>query len=89
MTITLDNKVIAEDHAGDFTQTSLGTNKQLDGKVLRIVATIADTSPDTNFTSLTIHLKDGLESNDYPLSKTVNAEGDSADYICRIEFFKP
>ena len=89
MTITLDNNTIVNNLAGDFAETALGTNKELDGKVLRIVATIADTSRDTNFTSLTIHLKGGEENNDFPLSKSVDNEGDSADYICRIKFFKP
>lgn len=89
MTITLDSTTIVENLAGDFNETDLGTNNLLAGKVLRIVATIADTSQDTNFTSLTIHLKGGEENNDYPLSKTINEQGDSADYICRIEFFKP
>lgn len=89
MAITLDNKTIIKDLAGDFGETTLGTNMELAGKVLRVVATIADTSRDTNFTSLTIHLKGGQENSDFPLSKTVDQEGDSADYICRIEFFKP
>ena len=89
MTIKLDNNSVAKNITGDFIETSIGTNRQLAGKVLRIVATIADTSRDTNFTSLTIHLKGGEENNDFPLSKTVSSEGDSADYICRIEFFKP
>jgi hypothetical protein len=89
MTITIDNNIVTEDHPGDFPETLLNTNKTLNGKVLRIVATIADTSHDTNFTSLTIHLKGGLQDVDYPLSKTVDNDGDSADYICRIEFFNP
>lgn len=89
MTITLDDKIIIKNLAGDFGETALGTNIKLAGKVLRIVATIADTSRDTNFTSLTIHLKGGQENSDFPLSETVDKEGDSADYICRIEFFKP
>jgi len=88
MTITLDNKIIIKNLAGDFGETALGTNIKIAGKVLRIVATIADTSQVTNFTSLTIHLKGGQENSDFPLSKTVDQEGDSADYICRIEFFK-
>lgn len=89
MTITLDDKIIIKNLAGDFGETALGTNIKIAGKVLRIVATIADTSRLTNFTSLTIHLKGGQENSDFPLSKTVDQEGDYADYICRIEFFKP
>ena len=89
MTITLDDKIIIKNLAGDFGETALGTNSTLTGQILRIVATIADTSRDTNFTSLIIHLKGGQENSDFHLSKTVDQEGDSVDYICRIEFFKP
>jgi hypothetical protein len=89
MTIILDDSAIAENIAGDFPETNLGTNRQLNGKRLSIVTTIADTSRETNLTSLTIHLKGGIEENDFPLSKTVNAEGDSENYVCLIEFFNP
>lgn len=89
MTIRLDNEVITENHAGDFPQQPLGTNQQLNGQKLSIVATIADTSRTTNFTSLTIRLTGGVAQNDFPLFKTVDSEGESADYLCLIEFFKP
>lgn len=89
MTIRLDNALVVKEHPGDFPRTSLGTNKSLNGKKLGIVATIADTARDTNFTSLTIRLSGGLAPADFPLSKTVDAEGQSADYLCLIEFFKP
>jgi hypothetical protein len=89
MTITLDNATIVKELAGDFAEKALGTNKQLNGKKLSIVATIADTSKETNLTSLTIRLKGGVSANDFPLSKTVNEEGDSEDYLCIIEFFNP
>jgi hypothetical protein len=89
MTIKLDGSIITENRAGDFPKTVLGTNKALNGKKLSIVATIADTSRETNFTSLMIHLKGGAIPNDFPLSKTVDNEGESADYLCLIEFFQP
>ena len=89
MTIKLNDDIIAENLAGNFGEASLGTNKKLNGKKLSIVATIADTSRVTNFTSLTIHLKGGMIPNEFPLSKTVDTEGASADYLCLIEFFKP
>ena len=89
MTIRLDNKVIVQNHAGDFVKTLLGTNRELNGRKLGIVATIADTSRETNFTSLTIRLRGGLNAVDFPLSKTVDEEGGSADYLCLVEFFKP
>ncbi len=89
MSIRLEDTFIVENLSGDLEETLLGTNEQLNGKKLTIVATIADTSRTTNFTSLTIHLKGGFISNDFALSKTVNEEGASADYLCLIEFFKP
>jgi hypothetical protein len=89
MTIKLDDTVIAEKIAGDFAEKPLGTNKQLNGKKLSIAATIADTSQETNLTSLTIHLKGGVSANDFPLFKTVDQNGDSEDYLCLIEFFNP
>lgn len=86
MTIKLDDKVIAEKHAGNFGTTSLGTNQSIIGKKLGIVATIADTSEDTNVTSLKIELRGGMNPEDYNLSKSVSEKGRSIDYICNIEF---
>ncbi|MFT4015315.1 MAG: hypothetical protein QM668_00015 [Agriterribacter sp.] len=89
MTIKLDDKVITENHPGDFDTTVLGTNKMLDGKKLSITATIADTSREINLTCLKIQLTGGMDAVAFPLSKTVDEEGASADYLCLIEFFKP
>jgi hypothetical protein len=89
MTIKLDDKVVANEIAGDFNETTLGTNKELTGKKLSIVATIADTSRETNLTSLTIHLKGGFIPETFPLSKEVDQEGQSVDYLCLIEFLRP
>ncbi|MFT3703477.1 MAG: hypothetical protein QM802_13965 [Agriterribacter sp.] len=89
MTIKLDDAIIVENHAGDFHETIIGTNKSLNGKKLSIVANIVDTSRKTNFTSLSIHLKGGVTPNDFNLAKTVDDEGASVDYLCLIEFFKP
>ena len=89
MTIKLDDTVIVENHAGNFPPTILGTNKSLDSKKLSIAAVITDTSRKTNFTSLKIMLTGGISADVYNLSKTVDEEGASADYICLIEFFKP
>ena len=89
MTIRLDNEIIAENLAGDFREKKIGTNNQLNGKKLSIVATIADTSGETNLTSLTIRIKGGVIPAVFPLSKTVANDGESADYLCLIEFFKP
>jgi hypothetical protein len=89
MSIKLEDVSIAEGHSGDFPETSLGANNQLNGKKLSIVATISDTSRDTNLTSLTITLRGGFNPQVFELSKTVTEEGESADYLCLIEFFKP
>jgi hypothetical protein len=89
MTIHLDNTVVAENHAGDLPATVLGTNKSINGKKLRIVATITDTSRKTNFTSLSLRLTGGMSTDNFSLSKTVDEEGASADYLCLIEFFRP
>lgn len=89
MTIKLDDAIVVENHAGNFPSTILGTNKNLNGKKLSIAAVIADTSRKTNFTSLKITLTGGISTDVYNLSKTVDEEGASADYICLIEFFKP
>jgi len=89
MTVRLDNDIIVENLAGDFQEKAIGANNQLNGKKLSIVATIADTSGETNLTSLTIHLKGGVTPVVFPLAKTVDNDGESADYLCLIEFFKP
>jgi hypothetical protein len=89
MTIKLNSTIVTENLSGDFAETILGTNNSLNGKKLNIVATIADTSRETNFTSLTIHLRGGAGPADFPLSKAVDEEGGSVDYLCIIEFFEP
>jgi len=89
MTVKLNSSILAENLSGDFLQTPIGTNQSLNGKKLNIVATIADTSRDTNFTSLTIRLRGGMQPADFPLSKAVDEEGGSVDYLCIIEFFQP
>lgn len=89
MTVKLDDTVLAQDISGNFPETVIGTNALLNGKKLTIAATIADTSRETNLTTLTILVKGGASDKEFPLAKTVNDEGDSADYLCHIEFFNP
>lgn len=89
MTIKLDDTIIIANHPGDFEKTPLGTNSELNGKKLSIVATIADTSRDTNLTSVAIHLRGGFKAADFLLSKSVEEEGSSVDYLALIEFFNP
>lgn len=81
---------IVENFTGGVFDDVIGTNIGLDGKTLSIVSTITDTSVDTNLTELHITLKGGPRVKKYPLlSKTVEAQGNSASYICVIDFFKP
>lgn len=89
MSIELDGSSIADKLAGDFPETALGTNRELNRKRLRIVATIADLSRETNVTSLTVRLKGGPADTDFLLAKEVEEEGGSVDYICLIRFFQP
>lgn len=89
MTIKMDDEVLVQNHSGDLNKTLLGANKNLHGKKLRIVATITDTSRDTNYTSLGIVLGGGLIGITFPLLKTVEKEGQSVNYLCLIEFFSP
>ena len=89
MTVMLDNTPVVTDLPGDFPLMAIGTNASLHDKKLSIVANVADTSRDTNLTSLTIHLRGGDSPADFPLAKTVDEEGDSEDYLCLIEFFNP
>ena len=89
LTVRLNEKIIVQNHPGDFNETILGENARLNGKTLNITATIADTSRETNLTSLHIRLTGGIDTAEFTLSKKVTAEGLSADYLCLIEFFKP
>lgn len=89
MTVMLDETAVVTDLPGDFPLTVIGTNTSLNSKKLSIVANVADTSRNTNLTSLTIHLRGGESPADFPLAKTVDEEGDSEDYLCLIEFFNP
>jgi hypothetical protein len=89
MTVKLGSEVIAKEHAGNLPEKRLGTNKALIGKKLQLAAVITDTSRETNFTGLKIRLSGGVVPMEFPLFKTVDEEGQSADYLCLIEFFKP
>lgn len=89
MTVRLGSELIAEKHAGDLPERSLGNGNQLAGKKLSLAAVITDTSRTTNFTGLTIRLQGGAIPVEFPLFKTVDEEGQTAEYLCLIEFFKP
>lgn len=86
-TITLDDKTLASHTTRNFPEKVIGTNSNLNGKVLRIVGTIMDLSRTTNLTSLTILLKGGRNNKKFELIKNVANEGDVVDYMCRFEFF--
>lgn len=89
LTVRLNKEIIEENHSGNLTKCTIGKNNELNGKVLKIEVTIADTSRKTNLTFVNIKLSGGVLTRNYPLYKTVNNEGDSADYYCHIKFFKP
>ncbi|WP_333809335.1 hypothetical protein [Flavobacterium sp.] len=89
LTVRLDRKIIQENHAGNLANIEIGKNNELNGKVLKITATITDTSTKTNVTFLNIKMSGGVLARSYPLYKTVENEGDSANYYAVIEFYKP
>lgn len=89
LTVRLDRKIIQENHAGNLADIEIGKNNELNGKVLKITATITDTSRKTNVTFLNIKMSGGVLARSYPLYKTVENEGDSANYYAVIEFYKP
>jgi hypothetical protein len=89
MTVLLDKDTLEHNLPGDFTKRSIGSNIDLNNKKLKIVANVADTSQQTNLTSLTIRLKGGLEDAVFPLMKIVDEEGNAVDYLCLIRFFNP
>lgn len=89
LTVRLNKTVLFENHEGDLLNCEIGNNNELNGKKLKIVATISDTSRKTNLTFLNIKLNGGVLIRNYPLYKTVENEGDAADYYCNIEFYKP
>jgi|SRR5687768_4557959 len=89
MSIFLEDEEIIKNHPGIFPVTEIGSNKELQRKILTIVCTIADTSRDTNFTEMRIRLNGGIIFMEFPLFATVETEGASVNYTCLITFFKP
>lgn len=89
LTVRLGRKIILENHSGNLSNLEIGKSNELNGKVLKITATITDTSRKTNVTFLNIKMSGGVLARSYPLYKTVENEGDAADYYCNIEFYKP
>ena len=83
-----NGKFNKENVKGNLSPTSISKNKDLDMMKLTILTTIADTSKQTNNTNLEIILTGGLNKKTYSLNRTVDAEGDSADYICVIQFIE-
>lgn len=89
LTVRLGRKIIQENHSGNLSNLEIGKSNELNGKVLKITATITDTSRKTNVTFLNIKMSGGVLARSYPLYKTVENEGDSANYYAVIEFYKP
>lgn len=88
LTVRLGRKIILENHSGNLSNLEIGKSNELNGKVLKITATITDTSRKTNMTFLNIKMSGGVLARSYPLYKTVENEGDSANYYAVIEFYK-
>lgn len=89
LSISLDKEEIISNHIGSLPKKGIKENKLLNGKNLKIQATITDTSKETNVTSLHVKLSGGFLIRNYPLYKMVDQEGESADYYCNIEFINP
>lgn len=89
MTITLNDKEIKKNHPGIFREAPIGTNNELNGKLLTIVCTISDTSRETDLTEMRIRLNGGIMFMEFPLFAIVENQGDSVNYTCLITFFKP
>jgi hypothetical protein len=89
MSVYIDDDPVKENHPGMLPTTNLGLNKALQGKILTINCTIADTSRETNFTEMRIRLNGGIIFMEYPLFANVEEEGGSVNYTCLITFFKP
>ncbi|MBO0360706.1 hypothetical protein J0X19_22285 [Hymenobacter sp. BT186] len=85
----IGSQIIAKGIQGNLPQTTIGSNKELQGKILSVTCSIADTSRDTNYTELRIRLNGGILFMEYPLFATVAEEGDSVNYVCVVRFFKP
>jgi hypothetical protein len=89
LSVSLDNKDIVSNHIGNLPKTGIEENNHLQGKKLKIQATVTDTSKETNVTSLNIKISGGFLIRNYHLYKMIENEGESADYYCNIEFFNP
>lgn len=89
LTVRLNKDILTEEHKGNLTKLAIGNNSVLNNKVLKIVVTVTDTSKKTDLTFVNIKLSGGVLTRSYPLYKTVEKEGDSVDYYCHIEFYKP
>lgn len=89
LTVRLDKNNLVENHDGNLVKCQIGRNRELKSKVLKITATITDVSKTTNLTFFNVKLSGGILTRSYPLYKMVDEEGDSADYYCHIEFYKP
>lgn len=81
--------ILDEKANGKISLSKFANNKELEGKKLVIVCNITDTSRDHNFTEMIVRLEGGRTTDEYPLRKIVENEGETAEYKCVIEFFNP
>ena len=84
----MDSLTIYRNYSGTYSERPLGSNRSLHGKILKIVAVVADNARDTSFTQMNLRLRGGLGQRQYSLTKRTNDDGDSEPYVALIEFYK-
>lgn len=86
--VSLDDIPINESPLKGDVFITLGSNAQLDKKVLRITTIVTDTSRESNQTGVDVKIKGGVLDKEYPLQAEVLNEGDSVFYSIIIRFKK-
>ncbi len=75
VTVAVDAREVAP--SGDVYR--LGPGSELEGKTVIVGASVTDTNPSTNKTSLTVRMSDDLTSDEYRLSRDAK-EGEQVQY---------
>ena len=65
-----------------------GTADSCNGKIIKIIATIQDKLPQTNWTSITVTITENGVKTEYPYSEELPANLDTACYIIKITMEK-
>lgn len=63
---------------------NLGSGPDLEGKTLRVVATVTDTNQATNHTSVTYTFTNDGEKKEFTSDHTVDSEGETVDYDAKF-----